>query len=172
MSVDKTGRELADRQPRTAGSEFVRRFENALHELRQQPGTYYKTTQLLSEFADLHPNLRGSYISREVDPSYFANGQCGWEAGARGKLQALALEGECLFEFLAFTNGIRMHSTPLSSVMNVEETWLEPSTDQPFVFKACMYHSFPATTLLTACTPEGEESAHEFLARVKYLRGF
>ena len=155
-----------------AGREFVRRFRNLLCELRMQPGIHQRAETLLTEFAEAHPNLRASYLSRDVDESYFSDGSCGWEANARPKLQGLAIEGETLFEFLAFSNGLRMHATPLNTIMNVEELWLEPAPEQPFVFRACLFHSFPATTILTALHPESQESAIAFLQRLKYLRGF
>ncbi len=163
---------VPERRSISAGREFARRFANLLHELRLQPGIQRKAEVLLDEFADAHPNLRASYLSRDVDESYFSDGACGWEAGARPKLQAMAIEGETLFEFLAFSQGLRMHATPLQTVMHVEELWLEPAPQQPFVLRCCLYHSFPATTLLCASTGESQEALHNFLVRLKYLRGF
>ena len=87
-------------------------------------------------------------------------------------MQGLAIVGENLFEFLAFANGLKMHTTPLASVMNVEELWLEPAPDQPFTFRIALYHSFPATTILTATDGDAQEAAAGFLRRLKYLRGF
>ncbi len=155
-----------------AGREFTRKFRNLLCELRMQPGIHQRAETLLTEFAEAHPNLRASYLSRDVDESYFSDGSCGWEANARPRLQGIAIEGESLFEFLAFANGLRMHATPLNTIMNVEELWLEPAPDQPFVFRACLFHSFPATTILYALHPDSQESAVAFLQRLKYLRGF
>jgi hypothetical protein len=156
----------------TAGREFARRFTNTLCELRLPTGIHQRTERLLSEFAEEHPNLRGSYISRAVDESYFSDGSCGWEAVARPKLQGIAIEGENLFEFLAFANGLRSHTTPLNSIMNIEELWLETAPEQPFTLRVCLYHSFPATTILYAPDGETQEAAVSFLRRLKYLRGF
>ncbi len=159
-------------QIHTAGGEFVRKFTNLLMELRLQTGIQRRSETLLKEFADAHPNLRASYISREVDATYFADGTYGWEAASRAQLQGLAIEGENLFEFLAFSNGLRMHATPLNTVVHVEEVWMEHAPDQPFNFRACLFHSYPATTMLCASTGEGQNLAHDFLVRLKYLRGF
>jgi len=157
---------------RQAGREFVRRFRNLLCELRLQTGIHQRTETLLSEFAEAHPNVRASYLSRDVDESYFSDGSCGWEAAARPKLQGLAIAGENIFEFLAFANGLRIHTTPFNTIMNVEETWLEPAAEQPFVLRVCLFHSFPATTILYAPRPDTQEAALVFLQRFKYLRGF
>jgi hypothetical protein len=159
-------------KPATAAREFVRRYTNLLCELRLQTGIRQRIETMLNEFAEVHPNLRASYISRDVDESYFNDGSCGWEAAARPKLQGLAIEGENLFEFLSFTNGLRTHTTPLNSIVNVEELWLETAQDQPFVLRISLYHSFPATTLLYAPNGETQEGARAFLQRLKYLRGF
>ncbi len=160
-----------DREP-GAARDFGRRFRNLLCELRLQPGIHQRIETLLTEFAEAHPNVRASYLSRDVDESYFSDGSCGWEASARPKLQGIAIEGETLYEFLAFANGLRMHATPLNTIMNVEELWLEPAADQPFVLRACLFHSFPATTILYAPHPDTQEAAIGFLQRLKYLRGF
>lgn len=159
-------------EPQAAGRAFAQRFRNLLCELRLQPGIHQRIETILGDFAAEHSNVRASYLSRDVDESYFSDGSCGWEAAARPKLQGLAIEGENLFEFLAFANGLRMHVTPLSSIMNVEELWLEPAPDQPFVLRVCLYHSFPATTILYAASGDTQESAISFLRRLKYLRGF
>ncbi len=164
---------LTSQEPKPIASrDFARRFTNLTDELRLQPGIRQRIETLLGEFADAHPNLRAWYLARDVDESYFADGACGWEAAARPKLQGLAIEGEHLFEFLAFANGLRMHTTPLNTIMNVEELWLETAPDQPFVLRVCLYHSFPATTMLYAPSGEAQESAVAFLSRLKYLRGF
>lgn len=157
---------------RAAGREFVRRFSNLLCELRLQPGIHKRIETILGEFADAHPNVRASYLSRDVDELYFSDGVCGWEANARPKLQGIAIEGENLFEFLAFSNGLRTHTTPISTIMNVEELWLEAAAEQPFVLRACLFHSFPATTILYAPRPDTQDAATAFLQRLKYLRGF
>lgn len=161
-----------ERQTAAPGKEFARRFTNMLCELRLQTGIQQRIEKLLGEFADEHPNLRGSYLSRHVDASYFSDGSCGWEAEAKPKLQGLALEGENLFEFLAFSQGIRMHTTPISTIMNIEELWLETAPDQPFNLRICLYHSFPATTILYAPDGDSQDSAIAFAHRLKYLRGF
>ena len=153
------------------GKDFARRFVNMLCELRLQVGIQNRIEKLLGEFANEHPNVRGCYISRNVDASYFSDGSYGWEADAKPKLQGLAIEGENLFEFIAFTNGLRMHTTPLSSIMNVEELWLETAPDAPFTFRICMFHSFPATTILTAPDGDSQDAAVAFAQRLKYLRG-
>ncbi len=162
----------ADKRPTSAGKEFARRFHNLLYELRLQVGIQQRIERILNEFAEVHPNLRGSYLSRSVDESYFSDGSCGWEAAARPKLQGLAIEGDKLFEFLAFAHGIRIHTTPLETIMNVEEIWLETAPEQPFLLRVCLYHSFPATTILYAPDGESQEAALAFLERLKYLRGF
>lgn len=159
-------------KPNTAAREFVRRFTNLLQELRLQMGIQQRIETILNEFAQAHPNVRASYLSRDVDESYFSDGACGWEAVARPKLQGLAIEGENLFEFLAFAHGLRTHVTPLNTIMNIEEMWLEPAPAQPFVLRASCYHSFPATTLLYAPNGDTQEAALAFLQRLKYLRGF
>jgi hypothetical protein len=163
---------VSERQSGSPGKDFARRFTNMLCELRLQPGIQNRIEKLMGEFADEHPNLRGSYLSRHVDSSYFSDGSCGWEAEARPKLQGLAIEGENLFEFIAFSNGIRLHTTPLSTVMNIEELWLEAAPDEPFLFRICLFHSFPATTILSAPDGDSQDSAVAFAQRLKYLRGF
>ena len=137
----------------TPTREFGRRFRNLLCELRLQPGIHQRIETLLTEFTEAHPNLRASYLSRDVDDSYFSDGSCGWEASARPKLQGIAIEGETLYEFLAFANGLRMHATPLNTIMNVEELWLEPAADQPFVLRACLFHSFRPPPFCTRRIP-------------------
>jgi hypothetical protein len=142
------------------------------HELQLQPGILSRIEIVLDVFAAEHPAVRAAYVSRDVDPSYFDDGVFGWEAAARPKLQGLAIESEVLFEFLAFANGIQTQATPIESILNVEELWMEIDTEQPFVFRGCLYHSFPATTILAAQDREGQEEAASFLRRLKYLRGF
>lgn len=163
---------ITEKTPTTAGSEFARRFTNYLCELRLPTGIQKRIERLMGDFAAEHPNLRASYISRSVDESYFNDGSCGWEAAARPKLQGLAIEGENLYEFLAFANGFRTHCTPLTSIMNVEELWLETAPEQPFTLRIFFYHSFPATTILYAPDGESQEAAVSFVQRMKYLRGF
>lgn len=165
-------RNSVEKIPLSAGREFARRFSNLLCELRLPIGIHQRIDMLMNEFAEEHPNLRGSYISRTVDETYFSDGSCGWEAAARPKLQGIAVDGDRLYEYLAFANGLRMHTTPLESIMNIEELWLETAPEQPFVLRVCMYHSFPATTILYAPDGESQDAAMAFLRRLKYLRGF
>jgi len=155
----------------TAGAEFARKFCNHLAELRLQPGIHHRIERLIKEFSEVHPNLRGSYLSRHVDPKYFEEGVYGWEAGVRPKLHALALSGDHLHEFIAFSNGFRRSSTPLETISSVEEVWLEAAPDSPFTYTASLTHSFPSVTLLYAPEPEGQDAAALFIDRIKYLRG-
>ena len=172
MTVETVSGKSVERQPVAPGKDFARRFTNMLCELRLQPGITNRIEKLMSEFADEHPNLRGTYMSRHVDPTYFSDGSYGWEADAKPKLQGLALEGENLFEFIAFTNGMRFHTTPLQTIMNIEEVWLESAPDEPFLFRVCLHHSFPATTILTAPEGDSQDAAVAFIQRLRYLRGF
>lgn len=169
IATDKMG---AEKVGIHGAREFTRRFSNLLCELRLQNGIHQRIETLLNEFADAHPNPRAIYLSRDVDESYFSDGSCGWEAAARPKLHGIAIEGENLFEFLAFSNGIRMHVTPLASIVHIEELWLETAPEQPFVLRVCCYHSFPATTVLYAPNPDSQEAAVAFIQRLKYLKGF
>ncbi len=172
MATEVNAAKYSDRSAPTAGREFARRFCNLLVEIRLQAGIHKRIEKVIGDFAEEHANLRASYISRDVDDSYFNDGSCGWEAAAKGKIQGLAIEGDKMYEFLAFSNGLRMHATPLDTVMNVEELWLESGPSQPFAFRVCLYHSFPATTILTANSGEGQDAAVSFVQRLKYLRGF
>jgi hypothetical protein len=172
MSVQRMSAGVADRTPMTAGREFARRFCNQVCELRLHTGIHQRTERLMREFAEQHPNICAMYLSRTVDESYFSDGSCGWEAGARSKLHGLAIEDNVLFEFLAFAHGLRMHATPLDTIVHVEELWLEPAPDQPFVLRVSLYHNFPATTILLAPDGDSQEAAEAFVRRVKYLRGF
>ena len=156
----------------TAGRDFARRYANTLYELQLQRGIHNRIELLLNEFAEAHPNLRATYLSRYVDESYFSDGSWGWEAAARPKLHGLAVDGENLFEFLAFAGGVRAHSAPLDTIVNVEETWLEPAPEQPFVFRVFFHHNFPATTILYAPDGDSQDAAVAFARRIKYLRGF
>lgn len=172
MTAEMIPTQSGERTPGATGKDFARRFTNLLCELRLQPGIQNRIDMLLGEFADEHPSLRASYLSRHVDPSYFADGDCGPEAETKPKLQGLALDGEHLFEFIAFTNGLRIHTTPLSTIMNVEELWLEAAPNEPFMLRICFYHNFPATTILTAPDGDTQDAAVAFVHRLKYLRGF
>ncbi len=156
----------------TAGAEFARRFSNALIELRLGPGIHHRIERLMREFSEIHPHLRGSYLSRTPDPKYFEDGTFGWEANARPKLHALAISGDHLHEFMAFAGGFRKSATPLETLLSVEETWIETASDAPFVYSAAFTHSFPSVTTLYAPDPEGQEAAAGFVDRIKYLRGW
>ncbi len=170
MAVDEVAAGL-DKKPTAGGKEFARKFCNLLCELRLPTGIHQRTERILTEFSEEHANLRASYVSRDVDESYFSDGACGWEAAARPKLQGIALDGGILYEFLAFGNGLRVHTTPMETIMNVEETWIETGPDQPFTLRICLYHSFPATTILYAPEGDGQDAAMAFLSRLKYLKG-
>lgn len=172
MSAEKIARITSTDRPVTAAQDFAKKFTRQLDELTLSPGIRLRMERLLVDFSDTHPNLRASYISRSVDESYFSDGECGWEASARPQLHGLAIEGTTLFEFIAFTNGFRQHSTPIETVINIEELWLEPLPEQPFVLRVSLYHSFPATTILYAPTGETQDTAMAFAARLKYLRGW
>lgn len=172
MAAEITAGNATEKIGQNAGKEFARRFANLLCELRLQTGIHKRIETILRDFAEEHPNVRASYIARSVEESYFSDGACGWEAAARPKLQGLAIENEHLFEFLAFAHGLRMHTTPLNTIMNVEELWLETAPEHPFVLRVCLYHSFPATTILLAPDGESQDAALSFLRRLKYLRGF
>lgn len=156
----------------TGGREFARRFSNTLCELQLQQGIYRRADQLISEFGEEHGNLRGSYISREVDESYFPASQFLPEALARPKLQGIALDNDKMYEFVAFAHGLRRDVSDLRSVVHVQETWLEPKADEPFVVRVAIYHTFPAVTVLLASTGEGQDAIQDFVGRLKYLRGW
>src|SRR5690242_1895000 len=96
MALEASLSRAGERPSSSAGKDFARRYVNMLCELRLQPGIQNRIEKLLTDFSDEHPNLRGSYISRHVDSSYFSDGCCGWEAEAKPKLQGLAIEGENL----------------------------------------------------------------------------
>lgn len=154
------------------GKAFARRFCNLLCELQLQPGIYRRIERIIQDFGIDKPMLRAVYISRYVDPSYFAEEAYGAQAAERPQLQALVIEGRNLHEFIAFHHGFRSHITPISTVVNIEETWLEPEPAQPFVFRACLYHSFPAATILYAPDGDLQEYAMQFLDSMKNVRGF
>jgi hypothetical protein len=172
VAAELSAGNATEKRTTTAGKEFARRFSNLLCELRLQTGIHQRIEKILGDFVEEHPNVRASYLARTVDESYFSDGSCGWEATARPKLQGLVVEGENLYEFLAFAQGVRIHTTPLNTIMNVEELWLETAPAQPFVLRVCLYHSFPATTILYAPDGDSQDAAVAFLSRLKYLRGF
>ncbi len=154
------------------GKAFARRFCNLLCELQLQPGIYRRIERIVQDFGIERPALRAVYISRYVDPTYFSEEAYGAEAAAHPQLQALVIEGRNLYEFLAFAQGFRCHTTPISTIVNIEETWLEPEPSQPFLFRACLYHSFPAATILYAPDGDLQEYAMQFLDSLKNVRGF
>jgi len=154
------------------GKAFARRFCNLLCELQLQPGIYRRIERIIQDFGMDKPLLRAVYLSRSVDPSYFAEEAYGTTAADRPQLQALVIEGRNLYEFLAFAQGFRSHVTSISTIVNIEETWLEPEPSQPFVFRACLYHSFPAATILYAPDGDLQEYATQFLDSMKSVRGF
>jgi hypothetical protein len=156
----------------TAGREFARRFNNILCELQLQPGIQRRIENLLGEFAEEHPNLRASYVSREVDESYFPVDEFPPEVLARPRLHGIAVEGEQMFEFVAFAHGLRRDTVSLNSIAHIQETWLEPKVDEPFVLRVTLYHNFPAATVLLATTGEAQDAVQDFLSRLKYLRGW
>lgn len=158
--------------PPSAGREFARRFNNTLVELQLQTGIHRRIENILNDWSAEHPNLRGSYISREVDASYFADPECPPEAISRPKLHGIAIDGEKMFEFVAFAQGLRQDVVDLRSVVHVQETWLEPKPDEPFIYRVALFHTFPATTVLLATTGEQQDSVQEFVARLKYLKGW
>lgn len=167
------GREKGvDTELATAGGAFARRFTNLLCELQLQTGIHHRAELLLEKFAMEHPNLRASYLSREVDDCYFEDPEIPEEARTRPRLQGLAIENDALFEFIAFARGLRCDTVALPSVVNIEETWIETKPDQPFFLRIKLHHSFPASTVLVASTGEGQDAAQEFVGRLRYLRGW
>lgn len=156
----------------TPGREYVRRFNNTLVELQLQTGIHRRIENLLNDWAAEHPNLRASYMSREVDPGYFQDPEYPPDALARPKLQGLAVEGERLYEFVAFAHGLRRDVVDLRSIAQIQETWLEPKVDEPFVYRIALMHSFGAATVLLATTGETQDVAQDFLARLRYLKGW
>lgn len=172
MSAEMTPSGNAREFRQIEGGAFARRFCNLLCELQLQPGIYRRIERLIQDFGMDKPLLRAVYISRSVDPSYFADEAYGALAAERPQLQALVIEGRNLYEFIAFAQGFRSHVTPINSVVNIEETWLEPEPARPFVFRACLYHSFPAATILYAPDGDIQEYAMQFLDVMKHVRGF
>src|SRR5438477_10476394 len=130
----------------TGGREFARRFSNILCELQLQQGIFRRADQLIAEFAEEHANLRGSYLSREVDESYFPPSQFPPDAVARPKLQGIALDNDKMYEFVAFAHGLRRDVSDIRSIVHLQETWLEPKPEEPFVVRVAIYHTFPAVT--------------------------
>jgi hypothetical protein len=162
----------AETMPNTPGREFARRFVNLLSELQLQQGIYRRIENLMGDWATEHPNLRASYLSREVDASYFEGDDCPPEAASRPRMQAIAVEGERMYEFVAFAHGFRRDVAELDSIVHIQETWLEPKPEEPFTLRVALYHTFPATTVLMASTGEQCDLIQDFLTRVKYLKGW
>jgi hypothetical protein len=154
----------------TAGAEFARRFRNVLCELQLQTGIYRRIEHLINVFGQEHPNLRATYISREVDESYFTGYPV--DVLARPRLQGIAVEGDCMYEFVAFHHGFRADVLELRSISHIQETWLEPKPEEPFVLRVQIYHDVAAATILLATNGEGQDAVQEFIARIKYLRGW
>ena len=156
----------------TAGGEFARRFLGMMDRLKLTPGIHYRAERLMKEFGENNAHLRGHYLSRSADPRYFADGEFGWEAAARPQLHGLAISGDQLYEFVAFANGFRRHVTPLDTVIGIDEIWLETAPNEPFAYQASLTHSFPSVTGLYALESDSQESALDFIERVKYLKGW
>lgn len=154
------------------GREFARKFGNTLVELQLQGGIHRRIENLVNDWAAEHPNLRASYLSREVDASYFQGEDCPPEALSRPKLQGIAVEGDRMYEFVAFSHGFRRDVASLDSIVHVQETWLEPKPDEPFVLRVAFYHTFPAATILLATTGEQQDLIQDFLTRLRYLKGW
>jgi hypothetical protein len=156
----------------TAGREFSRKISNSLYELQLQTGIHQRIESLISDFADEHPNLRASYFSREVDEAYFPSTEYSPEVLARPSMQALAVEGNQLYEFILFAQGFRRDIVELNSIMHIQEIWLEPDPARPFLLRVSLFHNFSARTILLASTGEGQDAIQEFIARLRYLRGW
>ncbi len=156
----------------TSGREFARRYTNTLVELQLQTGIHRRIENLLNDWSAEHPNLRASYISREVDASYFQDDDCPPQALSRPKLQGIAVEGDRMYEFVAFAHGLRRDVAQLDSIIHIQETWLESKPDEPFTLRAALYHTFPATTVILGTTGEQTDMIQDFLTRVKYLKGW
>jgi len=156
----------------TPGREFARKFNNTLVELQLQTGIHRRIENLMNDWAAEHPNLRASYISREVDAGYFQGEDSPPEALSRPKMQGIAVEGDRMYEFVAFAQGMRRDVAQLESIVHIQETWLEPKADEPFVLKVVLYHTFPAATVLLGSTGDQQDMIQDFLTRVKYLKGW
>ena len=156
----------------TAGREFARKFSNILPELQLQTAIHRRIEDLLQDWGSEHPNLRGTYFGREVDPAYFSDVDNAPEAVSRPKLQGIAIEGEALHEFIAFAHGIRRDVVELGSIVHLQETWVETKPDEPFYYRVVLGHAFGASTILLAPKGEAQDAAQEFVGRFKYLRGW
>lgn len=156
----------------SAGREFARKFTNILPELQLQTSIHRRIEDILQDWSDAHPNLRGSYFGRDVDAAYFQGLDCAPDAATRPKLHGLAIGGEELFEFVAFAHGLRKDIVDLSSIVQLQETWIETKPEEPFVYKVQFLHAFGAATIIVAPTGEAQDAAQEFVGRFKYLRGW
>jgi hypothetical protein len=107
-----------------------------------------------------------------VDDTYFQDGHCPPEALSRPRLQGIAVENETLYEFIAFAHGLRRHTLDMRAIVDIQEVWLEPKPDLPFIYRVSIYYTFPAVTTLLALTGETQDLAQDFVARLKYLRGW
>ena len=156
----------------TAGREFARKFTNILPELQLQQSIHKRIEDQLDDWSAEHPNLRASYFGREVDPSYFHGLDSAPEAASRPNLQGLAIEGENLYEFVAFAHGLRKDVVELGSIVHLHETWIETRPEEPFLYRVELLHAFGAATILVASKGEAQDLAQEFVSRFKYLRGW
>ena len=77
-----------------------------------------------------------------------------------------------MFEFIAFAHGLRKDVVELSSIVQLQETWVETKPEEPFLYRVELIHAFGAATILTASKGESQDSAQEFVGRFKYLRGW
>jgi len=156
----------------TAGREFARKYTNTTTELQLQEGIYRRIDTILNDFADEHPNLRASIVLREVDESYFPSPQYPVEALTRPSLQGIAIDTSTIFEFVAFSHGLRCDVVELNSIVHIQEQWLEPKPEEPFILRTTITHNFPAITVIRASTGESQDAVREFIARLRYLRGW
>ena len=67
---------------------------------------------------------------------------------------------------------MRRDVTDLRSIIHIQEVWLEPKPEEPFVYRVALYHDFSSATMLLATSGEAQDSAQNFIARLKYLRGW
>jgi hypothetical protein len=156
----------------TPGREFARRFINTLCELHLQQGIHRRIETIANDFAMEHPNVRAMYVSREVDDCYFEDPLLPPGAAARPRMHGIAIDGEQLYEFVAFSHGLRTDVVGLSSIVSIEETWTEPSPETPFVFRVVMTHTPAGATVLLATTGEMQDAVRDFVGRIKYLKGW
>ncbi len=156
----------------TPGREFVRRLTNMLCELQLQQGIHRRIETIANDFAVEHPNMRAMYVSREVDDCYFEDPLLPPIAAARPRMHAIAIDREQLYEFVVFAHGLRMDVVALDSIVSIEETWLEPSPETPFVFRVVLTHAPSGSTVLLATTGDAQDATRDFVSRLKYLKGW